>query len=81
MLIDDGITRTITTSSYHHLDNRYYRPSILPPNQPDTSITSGKSQQEVPVGSESRIAFLQRASEGFIAPVHVVLNIQYIEQD
>jgi hypothetical protein len=81
MLVDDGITGTITTSSHHHLDNRCYRPSIIPPNRPDTSITSGKSQQEVPVGSQSRVPFLQRASKGFVAPVHVVLNIQHTEQN
>jgi hypothetical protein len=81
MLIGNGITGTITTSPYHHLDNRYYRPSIIPPNQPDTIITPGKSEQEVPVGSQSRLTFIQRASKGYIASVHIVLNIQYLEQN
>jgi hypothetical protein len=72
MFIDDGITGTITTSPCHHLDDGYY--------QPDTIITSGKSQQEVPVGSQNGFTFLGRASEGFISALHLLLDIQYIEQ-
>jgi hypothetical protein len=54
MFIDNGITGTITTSPRDHLDDGYY--------QPDTVITSGKSQQEVPVGSQSGFTFLGSAS-------------------
>jgi hypothetical protein len=72
MFIGNGITGTITASPHHHLDNRHYKP--------DTDITSGKSQQEIAVGSQSGFAFLRRASEGFIAPLHLLLHFQHLEQ-
>jgi hypothetical protein len=57
VFINNGITRTVTTSPYHHF-NKYDRPDIIPSHQPDINITPSKSQPEVPFRSQSWVTYI-----------------------